>query len=164
MEFKEFMVIASTIKSAYPEVKVMGTEESIEVWFAMLNDLEYATLSKAVSKYIKRSRYTPTIADLRAAYRNEIVQEWTIDWKRLLDGARVYELTEGGQYALKILTRDYVDYCINGNPAKTNVCMKDFERLYNDYYAKNMKQQLIHAGILGNVIEAGKYLNGGIVI
>ncbi|MHA9740248.1 replicative helicase loader/inhibitor [Robinsoniella peoriensis] len=164
MEYREFMVIASTIKSAYPEVKVMGTEESIEVWFAMLNDLEYTTLSKAVSKYIKKSRYTPTIADLRAAYRNEIVQEWSIDWKMLLDGARIYELTEGGQYALKILTRDYVDYCINGNPAKTNACMKDFERLYNDYYAKNIKQQLDNAGILGSVIETGKYLSGRNVV
>lgn len=154
MEFKEFMVVAATIRSAYPNVKVMETEESIEVWFTMLKDLDYRVLSEAVIKHIKLSRYVPSIADLRSMYRNEIVQDWSIDWNKLLNGARAYEITEGGQYALKTLTREFVDHCINGDASRIPQCLREFERLYNNYYAQNIKNQLIGSGIFEKVIAS----------
>lgn len=152
MEYKEFMLLASTIKETYPSANLMGNANAIEIWYNMLKDLEYRIMGETLVEYIKNNKFAPTIADLRETYQKKTIADWSAEWHKLLNGARVYELNEPAQYALKTLTRDYVDYCMKDNPAKTGQCMKDFERLYYGYHTYGIRQQLGQAGLLEKVI------------
>ena len=50
----------------------IGTEEAIDVWFALLHDLDYQILSKALQKHMLTNKFKPTVAELREIYADLI--------------------------------------------------------------------------------------------
>lgn len=131
MNKEEFAKIMIAIKAAYPQSNIATDNHSRDLWYEMLKDLEYDQVSNTVYKHIQSSRYIPTIAELRG--NDEIEKKsWTLEWMKLLNGARVVDLNEPGQYAFRLLTRDCFESCLH-NPEKLMQCMKVFESLYTQY-------------------------------
>lgn len=65
MNKKQFAIIATAIKAAYPNSKVMETEEEMEFWYKMLQDLESPVVENAVMEYMCTKKFPPTIAEIR---------------------------------------------------------------------------------------------------
>ena len=57
--------ILNDFQNAYPKDKF--TREKAELWFRLLGDLDYELVREAADNHMKRSSYSPTIADIRNA-------------------------------------------------------------------------------------------------
>lgn len=133
MTFEEFKTVAITLKAAFPALKAFDTDEGIRTWYEMLKDLEYKIASEAVAVYIRESPYPPAVADIRNTSRRVTVPDWSVEWHKLLRKAKLSELNTPAQYALQTMTEEYVREMMDSNE-KITLCMKDFERLYQNYF------------------------------
>ena len=64
----------------------IGTEEAMDVWFALLHDLDYQILSKALQKYMLTNKFKPTVAELREIYADlicPVISDWSEGWKKV---------------------------------------------------------------------------------
>lgn len=96
MERKEFAIIAKTIRSVYPNMLV--DDDSKEVWFTFLKDMDYKEASAALARHICTSKFPPTIADLREQFVNNSnigemngEQAWSIVYKAMENSAYGYK-------------------------------------------------------------------------
>lgn len=62
---KQFKVLIKAMKAVYPQETFLPDEDAARVWFELLKDMDYKSLSYAVQKHMMTSVYPPTIADLR---------------------------------------------------------------------------------------------------
>ena len=57
----------------------IGTEQALDVWYALLHDLDYQILSKVLQQYMLTNKFKPIVAELREIYA-ELVSPATSDW------------------------------------------------------------------------------------
>ncbi len=149
MTREEFAIIFKVIKASYPNYVIFQEISTVEVWYEKLKDLDYKTVMNTANTYSNMNKFPPSIADLRAG--SSKTPEWSVEWFKIVKGATAVDLNEPARYALKVLTRDCIDYCLNESPNKILQCMKEFERLYNNYSVKNIPKQLMNAGLYDNI-------------
>lgn len=65
MTVDEFAKLADAIKTYFPRDNMLPTDESMELWFDMLNDLDYLSAYASLKKHVATNRFPPTIADIR---------------------------------------------------------------------------------------------------
>lgn len=65
MTQEEFARLVMAIRTYYPKEKILPNKEAMQLWYEQLNDLEYATLSMSLQKWVNTEKWSPTIADLR---------------------------------------------------------------------------------------------------
>lgn len=65
MDFKEWGVLASAIKSSYKASGILDDDLSMSIWYEMLKDIKYSDLSNALKQWIMTEKFPPSIADLR---------------------------------------------------------------------------------------------------
>lgn len=61
----QFVVLVKAMKAVYPKEDFLPDNDAAKVWYALLKDLDYKTLSNAVQRHLMTSPFPPTIADLR---------------------------------------------------------------------------------------------------
>lgn len=79
MTRKEFAIIASGIRTYYPRENILPNDQSMELWFRQLEDIEFKIAETALHKWVAVSKWPPTIADIREAAA-EITQGEIKDW------------------------------------------------------------------------------------
>ena len=62
---EQFSVLVKGMKAVYTAEGFLPDKDAFDVWFALLKDIEYHTLSAAIQKYMMTSRRIPTVADIR---------------------------------------------------------------------------------------------------
>lgn len=65
MTIKEFAKLADAIKTYFPRDNMLPTEESMELWFDMLKDLDYQFAVYGLKKYVSLNKFPPAISDIR---------------------------------------------------------------------------------------------------
>lgn len=65
MTREEFAKVVMAIRTYYPKEKILPNKEAMQLWYEQLNDLDYATLSMSLQKWVNTEKWSPTIADLR---------------------------------------------------------------------------------------------------
>lgn len=65
MTGKEFAKLALAIKTYFPRDNVLPSNETMELWFDMLKDLDYEIASMGLKAYVSTNKFAPTIADIR---------------------------------------------------------------------------------------------------
>lgn len=65
MNLDEFMILVKALKAVYTDLKFLPDKDAVKVWYSLLKDLPYRTLSLAAQKYMQTEKFPPTIADLR---------------------------------------------------------------------------------------------------
>ena len=68
MTKEEFKPLIYELKTAYVRDKFFDDFHQINLWYEKLSDLDAKYAALAVDAYIKKSRYQPTIADIRDEY------------------------------------------------------------------------------------------------
>lgn len=71
---QDFIKLFKGLRVAYPNFKILETDEEKSFWFQMLKHIDYNTLSNAMLKYISTHNYPPSIADLRGLCAEEKMQ------------------------------------------------------------------------------------------
>ena len=87
----EFKIIAKSLRSAYRQNDFLNTGEALDMWYRMLEDLEYKYAIKATENHIKSSVYPPSISDIRHSYEEIKSNEGTYR-QQLRD---IYDFTKG---------------------------------------------------------------------
>lgn len=62
---KEFSKISVGLKAAYPRFTFLSTDEEMEFWYQMLQDIDYMIVQNAVMEHISTSSFPPSIAEIR---------------------------------------------------------------------------------------------------
>lgn len=91
MTREELKTNLRNIETAYPN-RITITQETFDVWFEMLGDLDGKVVSQVVAKIIKTSHYPPTIADIRAGCEehNAEIARMTAEAKNVFYDALTY--------------------------------------------------------------------------
>ncbi len=63
---EQWLTLAKTLQSCYPNPNFLSDEGKIKVWYTMLRNIPYAALANAVGKWISNNKFPPTIAELRS--------------------------------------------------------------------------------------------------
>ena len=80
MTKQEFATLVVAMQAMYGE-DFIGTEQALDVWYALLHDLDYQILSKALQQYMLTNKFKPTVAELREIYAEWLVQCFLIGAK-----------------------------------------------------------------------------------
>ncbi len=65
MTREEFYSLAQAMKTYYPKENLLPTKESLELWYDMLQDLDYRIACASLKKFVATNKFAPTIADIR---------------------------------------------------------------------------------------------------
>lgn len=93
MTIDEFGRFASAIKTYFPKDNLLSTNEAMDLWFDMLNDLDYQQAYIGLKTYVASNRFPPAISDIRAyAMKAKELQElnemeaWSLVKKAIRNG------------------------------------------------------------------------------
>jgi len=67
---EEFNTLVMAMKAVYPSANFIPDKAAFEIWYEMVCDISYATLSIAIKVHISNNKFPPTIADLRELCSN----------------------------------------------------------------------------------------------
>ena len=82
---QEFATLVVAMQAMYGE-DFIGTEEALDVWYALLHDLDYHILSKALQQYMLTNKFKPTVAELRDIYTELVspsISDWSEGWEKV---------------------------------------------------------------------------------
>ena len=82
---QEFATLVLAMQAMYGD-EFIGTEKAMDVWFALLHDLDYQILSKALQKHMLTNKFKPTVAELREIYADlicPVVSDWSEGWEKV---------------------------------------------------------------------------------
>lgn len=82
---QEFATLVLAMQAMYGD-EFIGTEEAMDVWFALLHDLDYQILSKALQKHMLTNKFKPTVAELREIYADlicPVILDWSESWEQV---------------------------------------------------------------------------------
>ena len=97
MTKQEFATLVVAMQVMYGE-DFIGTEQALDVWYALLHDLDYQILSKVLQQYMLTNKFKPIVAELREIY-TELVSPTISDWRRMGEsqqGNRALRNVSGG--------------------------------------------------------------------
>lgn len=65
MTKKEFYILGIGLKAAYPRFTFLQTNEELEFWYKLLQDINYKIAENAIFEYISTNIFPPSIAEIR---------------------------------------------------------------------------------------------------
>lgn len=174
MTKEEFKVLAKGMRAVYTNDRFLPDDDSMKMWYSLLQDIPYNIASIAIQKYMLTNKFPPTPSEIREqAMHVQIGNKplWSDAWGNVLNAIKKYGSYGQAQAmeSLDNLTRmavqriGYMNLCISTNIAadRANFRMV-FEQLADREYDENRipisLQQLIDAE-RGQIAEhAGKRL------
>lgn len=93
MTSQEGAMLCMAVKTYYPRENLFPNQQSVELWYRQLQDLEYKVVSAALNKWVATNRWSPTIADLRD-YSTGITageeSDWGDGWREVTRAIRYF--------------------------------------------------------------------------
>lgn len=89
----EFKILAKGMKAVYTQPTFLPDSDSLNIWFSLLQDLDYMVAQAAIQKYMLTNKFAPTIADIRELATSVQVGEkplWSDGWEEVLRAIRKY--------------------------------------------------------------------------
>ena len=72
----QFIPLAKGMKAVYADPKFLADKDAIMVWYALLKDLDYTAVSKAITEIMRTSKFPPTVADItERIHKNATAEE-----------------------------------------------------------------------------------------
>ena len=109
---QEFATLVLAMQAMYGD-EFIETEEAMDVWFALLHDLDYQILSKALQKHMLTNKFKPTVAELREIYVGlicPVISDWSEGWEKVSRAIGHYGMyrTEEAMESFDEVTREAV--------------------------------------------------------
>lgn len=154
----EFLKIFNGIRLAYPNFKTLDSPQASELWYELLNDLDYEVLSNAVLQHISLHKYPPSISEIRELClerMQEPLPNAIDEWGRVQQVIDRYGLWNSGA-AMKELAKNDITAEIVRAIGWRALCAEEnliplrayFLKAYEEKAAKVQKDRLIPMGVL----------------
>lgn len=126
----------------------IGTEEAIDVWFALLHDLDYQILSRALQKHMLTNKFKPTVAELREIYADLIcptISDWSEGWEKVSRAIGRYGMyrTEEAMESFDEVTREAVKRLGFQNICLSENIVADRARFAEIYQAIQQRKRIV---------------------
>lgn len=150
MNKQEFANIAVAIKAAYPNSNAIPDSAAMNLWYRMLQDLDYKLVENAVLEHISTNKFPPSIADIREKSSERLspdVSDWGTAWGQVMTAIRKYgyyqeteALASMDELTRKVVQRfGYQNLCMSDNIVADRAHFsKVYEGMLKEY--KNSKQ------------------------
>ena len=161
MTEEQFLIIAKTIKTFYPDKNIIQTNEEATLWYEMLKDIEYDAASAAVKRWVSLNKWCPTIADIRelsTVVKGNTVNEWEEEWDKVIDAVHRYGYTrpEEALNSLPDMTRNivkrlgYKTICMSEN---ISIERANFRDVYNREADKQREQNILSKDLKSEILS-----------
>lgn len=81
MNTDQFTSLIKGVRAAYPNFKFIESKEGFVMWYELLKDIPYETLSMAFQKHISTSKYPPSVAEIRSHALEPVkTKDWSSGW------------------------------------------------------------------------------------
>ena len=138
MNKDEFIRFAASMKCLYPKDKILPSEESMELWYTLLQDIDYKTAMDGLGAWAKENQWSPTIADIRRFGMPTFIP-WQEAYKRANAMASLY-----GRSRPSEAWKELGDTIWNAIPSWEQFCMTEAssykEQLFKSAYEESVKQ------------------------
>lgn len=91
MTKKEFTVLCKGMKAVYTQSTFLPDTDAFEVWYRLLEDLDYTIAQAAVQKYMLTNKFPPSVADIReyaVSVRTGDKKTWSEGWEEVTKAIR----------------------------------------------------------------------------
>ncbi len=157
MIFDDFVKIATYLKAAYPNNRILPDDPTVRFWFKMLEDLDFKVCENAVLELISSAAFPPSIADIRkkCASRKAEIPEWGEAWERVQKAIRYYGAyrDDEAMESLDAITREavrrmgYKSLCYSDiKNAETD--RAQFREIYNQTARPHLEASQMPAAVL----------------
>lgn len=65
MTEQEFMILACTLRTCYPNQVFLPNKQALSLWYELLKDISYRGAAYAVEKWALENKFVPTVAEIR---------------------------------------------------------------------------------------------------
>ena len=160
MTYDEFKILAKGMKAVYTQPTFLPDADAFNIWYQLLQDIDYKVANIAIQKHMMTSKFPPTIADIREQAATVTSGErplWSDGWEQVLIAIRKY-----GMYAIPEamesfdeITRQTVkrlgfkELCMSENPMQDRA---NFRMIYEQIAERKEKAQQLPAS-LTNLID-----------
>lgn len=93
MKREEFKILCKGMKAVYTQPTFLPDADAFNIWYSMLQDLDYMVAQAAIQKYMLTNKFPPTIADIREYSASVTVGEkplWSDGWEEVLHAIRKF--------------------------------------------------------------------------
>lgn len=93
MSEKEFGIFAMALKTYFPKDNLFPNKQSVDLWYRILNDIDYKTAELFLQKWVATNKWPPTIADIRegcADITHGEMQDWGKAWEQVEKAIRYF--------------------------------------------------------------------------
>lgn len=165
MNRQEFAVLTDAMKTFYPRDSVVPNKQAMSLWYGELKDLTFEQAMAALKVHVHRSKWAPTIYELRqAALENQTeIEDWSKGWQLALRAVGRYGIAQGAE-ALASLpehTRETVrrlgwkDLCLTDSESLQNY-RANFRKTYKLVAEKAAEQDRMPEELKAAISRIGK--------
>lgn len=156
MNKKEFSLIALALRAYFPrENNLLPNEQSLELWYMQLKDLDYKIVEVAINKWAATNKWSPSISEIRetaATITLGELPEWGEAWQEVTLAIKRFGSYRAGEAlkSLSPLTRKaverlgYMQLCASENIAADRA---NFRMIYEQLAAREKKQAQLPEGL-----------------
>ena len=123
MDKKQFSKLITGLKAAYPRFTMLNTNEEMEFWYTMLQDIDYQVAQNATMEFISTSVFPPSIAEIRNLCADRLTEKpksFDDAWGSVMKAMNRHG-TWGAQAALAEM--DEITRAVVKNLGWSNLCM-----------------------------------------
>lgn len=158
MTREEFSVLAKAMNTLYWDMKLADNKGAMDIWYAMMGDMDYQTASRALQYHVNTSPYAPKVVDFRryaARGETEMTAEeaWAVVTRALRNGLYGAEeeyakLPEGVKRAVgsPVNLREWAQL---GKEEVQSVQKSHFVRAYRTEMERAEQDRLLPLGLRG---------------
>lgn len=93
MTREEFKVLCKGMKAVYTQPSFLPDADAFNIWYSLLQDIDYTIAQAAIQKYMLTNKFPPTIADIREYTTTIAASEkplWSDGWEEVLKAIRKF--------------------------------------------------------------------------
>lgn len=93
MTREEFKVLCKGMKAVYTQPTFIPDADAFNIWYSLLQDIDYTIAQAAIQKYMLTNKFPPTIADIREHTTTIAAGEkplWSDGWEEVLKAIRKF--------------------------------------------------------------------------
>lgn len=163
MTYDEFKILAKGMKAVYTQPTFLPDADAFNIWYQLLQDIDYKIANAAIQKYMLTSKFPPTIADIREQAASVVNGEkplWSDGWEEVVRAIKNYgsygqkEAMESMSDITRMAVRrmGYIDLCRSENPVADRA---NFRMIFEQIAEREQKQNQLPVS-LKNLIEEAK--------
>lgn len=159
----EFKILVKGMKAVYTQQTFIPDADAFNVWFSMLEDIEYSVASVSIQVYMMQNRFPPTIADIREMSSNmkmgqqaNASEAWDMVYKALCNSTynsefefmKLPPMVQKAVGSASQLRQWAIDENFNAGVESSN-----FKRVYAQVQEREKKQAQLSIGVNDKIAE-----------